>query len=111
MLQSLGQLRVGRFELSGSLLEFLEQPDVLDGDDGLVGKDLQQSDLLVGERTDLCTPNRNHSNRSPLPQQRCAKDSSSSSALLEDFRFRKLAIKFSGDVMDMDCRPVDHRPS
>jgi hypothetical protein len=33
------------------LLQFLEQPHVLDGDDGLVGEGLEQLDLLRRERT------------------------------------------------------------
>ena len=75
-------------------------------------KIFEQSDLLISEWTDRCTPNRNHSNRCSLPQQRRAKDSPSAGALLKESRFWKLAVKFSGDVMDMvSCRPVHHRPS
>ena len=33
--------------------QLVEQPGVLDGDDGLVGEVLHQLDLLVGERTNL----------------------------------------------------------
>src|SRR5262249_48422814 len=77
----------------------------------LVSKDLQQSDLFVGEWADFCTPNRNHSDRSFLTQQWGAKDSPSSSGLLKESRFRKLRVEFSGDVVDMDCRSVDHRAS
>src|SRR5262249_1687911 len=36
-----------------ALLQFLEQPDVLDGDDGLGRESFEKRDLLVGERTDL----------------------------------------------------------
>ena len=32
-------------------------------------------------------------------------------AFLEESRFRKLHLKFSRDVVDVDCRPVDHSPS
>ena len=42
MLQRLAQFRV-------ALLEFLEQPDVLNGDDGLIGKGFKKLDLFVGE--------------------------------------------------------------
>jgi hypothetical protein len=45
------QLFDGAGELGGALLKLLEQPGILDGDDGLVGKCLQQRDLLIGERT------------------------------------------------------------
>ena len=46
MLQRLAQFRV-------TLLEFFEQPDVLDGDDRLVGEGLEKCDLLVSERSDF----------------------------------------------------------
>ena len=36
------------------LLKLLEQPGVLDGDDGLVGERLQQRDLCAGERPASC---------------------------------------------------------
>ena len=38
------------------LLEFLEQPHVLNGDDRLVGKGLEECDLVVGEWPGLRTP-------------------------------------------------------
>src|SRR5262249_56328244 len=40
-----------------ALPQLVEQPRVLDGDDGLVGKILNQVDLLVDERPDLLTVN------------------------------------------------------
>ena len=40
-------------KIVGSLTQFVEQPRVLDRDDGLGGEVLHQLDLLVGERTDL----------------------------------------------------------
>ena len=49
LLQRLGQLAV-------ALLQLLEQPGVLDGDDGLVGERLEQRDLPVGERAALGSP-------------------------------------------------------
>src|SRR5262245_49156303 len=101
----------GRSLLLQRFFEFLEQPHILNRDDGLVGEGFEKRDLLLGEGSNFCTANRNHSNRCSLPQQRRAKDSPSSSALLEESRFWKLRVKFSGDVMDMDCRPVDHSPS
>jgi hypothetical protein len=38
-----------------ALLEFLEEPDIFDGDDGLVGEGFQKCDLLVREGTNLRT--------------------------------------------------------
>ena len=43
LLEGLGEVAVARLEL-------LEQADVLDGDDGLVGEGLEQGDLAVRER-------------------------------------------------------------
>ena len=43
MLQRLAQFRV-------ALAEFLEQPDILDGDNGLVGEGFEERDLFFGER-------------------------------------------------------------
>ena len=40
-------------EIVGALAQFVEQPRVLDGDDGLGGEVLHQLDLLVGERPHL----------------------------------------------------------
>ena len=43
----------GGLLLRADCAQFVEQPRVLDGDDGLVGEVLQQLDLLVGEWSDL----------------------------------------------------------
>ena len=56
MLQGLAQFCV-------ALLQFLEQPDILDGDDRLVGEGLEQCDLLVSKRTDLRSTNKDHPDR------------------------------------------------
>ena len=46
LLQRLGDLAVALLKLGVALLQLLEQPGVLDGDDGLVRERLQQRDLL-----------------------------------------------------------------
>ena len=61
MLQRLAQFRV-------ALAEFLEQPHVLDGDDGLVGEGFEQCDLFLGERADFGTANENQ-HRSAAPRE------------------------------------------
>ena len=71
MLQSLAQFCV-------ALLDLLEQPHVLDGDDGLGGEGLEQLDLLVGERTNFRSANHNRPDGSTLPQQRRGKYSARS---------------------------------
>ena len=47
LLQRLRHLCVGRRERPILLLEFREQPHVLDGDDGLVGEGLEQGEMLI----------------------------------------------------------------
>ena len=61
MLQGLAQFRV-------ALLEFLEQPHVLDGDDSLVGEGFEESDLFFGEGTDL-RAGEYESHRSRMPSR------------------------------------------
>ena len=58
MLQSLAQFCV-------ALLDFLEQPHVLDGDDGLISEGLEKSDLLFREWSDLRAANQNRSDGIP----------------------------------------------
>ena len=69
MLQGLAQFRV-------ALLQFLEQPHVLDRDHGLVGKRFEQVDLLVGEWTDFGSADIDHPDRYFLAQQRRGKNMS-----------------------------------
>src|SRR5215471_18516158 len=40
----------------GPRSEFLDYPDILDGDHGLIGEGLEKRDLLVREGTDLRSP-------------------------------------------------------
>ena len=47
---------------SATSFQFLEQPDVLDGDHCLVGKGFEQFDLLLRKRTDFGSPNHNRPN-------------------------------------------------
>ncbi len=49
--EELGLVLVGGLELPALVLDFAEEPRVLDGDDRLVGESLQQGDVLVGERS------------------------------------------------------------
>ena len=57
-------------QISGPGLQFLEQPDVLDRDDGLVGEGLDEVDLLVGEGSHHPAPDRDDPDRRALPHQR-----------------------------------------
>jgi hypothetical protein len=53
LLIELHQLLRLRFDLLGSLAQFIEQPHVLDGDDGLRGEVLDKLNLSLGERTNF----------------------------------------------------------
>ena len=61
MLQGLAQFCV-------ALLDLLEQPDVLDGDHGLVGEGFEEVDLLFGEGTDLRSADNNRPDGDALAQ-------------------------------------------
>jgi hypothetical protein len=63
----LKHLRRGRLLLKG-LAQFLEQPCVLYGNDGLTGKVRDQGDLLVSERKDLLTEQANRTDQFVLLQ-------------------------------------------
>ena len=61
-----GRLLLQRF------LQFLEQPDVLNGDDRLVGEGFEKGNLFVRKRSNFRASNENRSNRNALSQQRRA---------------------------------------
>ena len=52
------QVRHRAAELIGALAQLVEQPGILNGDNGLGGKILNDVDLLVGEGTDFAAANR-----------------------------------------------------
>ena len=45
-------------EIVGALAQFFQQPHILDRDDGLVGKAVDEFDLFVGERLTSCAIDR-----------------------------------------------------
>ena len=53
-------------QLAVARLQFLEQADVFDGDDGLIGEGLEQLDLLVAEGADLRPADQNGCPSPPL---------------------------------------------
>jgi hypothetical protein len=57
-------------EIVGTLAQLVEQPGVLDGDDGLGGKVLDQFDLLVGEGANLLAVDDDRADNLVSPQQR-----------------------------------------
>jgi hypothetical protein len=50
-------------EVSGALTQFVQQPRILDGDNGLSGEVRGQCDLPFGEGTNFLTDNRDNSNK------------------------------------------------
>jgi hypothetical protein len=75
-----------------SRLHFFEEPGVLDRDHCLVGKRLQQCNLLFGKRPHFHAPDQDRSDRLPLPQQRSGKRRSMPVVLGECRSFRKVAL-------------------
>jgi hypothetical protein len=56
-------------EVGGALAQFVEQPRVLDGDDGLGGKVDQQIDMFPLKRADYCSGYYNRAERLALADQ------------------------------------------
>src|SRR5262249_26656611 len=105
MFQSFAQLCV-------ALLDLLEQPDILDGDHSLVCEDFKKSYLLLGEGPNFRAANRNHSDRSSLPEQWCSKNSASATELLHESRFRKLpSLNLGHDVVHMNRLLINNGPA
>src|SRR5262245_52153974 len=95
MLQRFAQFRITRFE-------FLEQADVFDGDDSLVGESFEQSNLLVRERPDLPSQDQDSANGNAFTEQRCRERRAMSPALLEGLGLRKFGFNFSEKVMHVN---------
>src|SRR5215472_14891818 len=59
-----GDLLLQRFaEVGGALVQLVEEPPVLDGDDGLIGKGFNQRDLAGGEGAHLVTVDHEYANQ------------------------------------------------
>src|ERR1700736_863470 len=50
--------------------QLVEQPRVLDGDDGLIREGVDQGELLVGKGSNLSPPHRNHTNENTFATHR-----------------------------------------
>jgi hypothetical protein len=57
-------------QLARARFEFLEQPHILNGDDRLVRESLEESDLLVSERSNLGAPHMYRADRNIFTHQR-----------------------------------------
>src|SRR5262245_21965236 len=67
LFQSLTHLSVSLGQRTIFLLQLCEQPHILNGDDGLVGKDLQELDLLVRKSPHLLPAKEERADRHALP--------------------------------------------
>src|SRR5262249_48619091 len=93
-------------KLTGSRLHFLEQPRVLDGDDGLVGEGFEQFDLSVGKRAYLGAPDRNHPNCFTSTDQRLMQHGADTQTAANGAALRVLS-GFGLYISDMDRSAVE----
>src|SRR5215470_13486768 len=107
LIKRLGHLRVCLREGRVLVLQLGEQPDVLDGDDGLVGEDLKELDLLVREWIYLGAPKPYRAHRHPLPQQRNGQQRAEAQLPSEGAAFRKL-LRLGLEISYMNNPPLDH---
>src|SRR3990172_3784784 len=101
LLQRLGQVVVATFQLP-------EQPHVLDGDDGLIGKGLEQLELLVRERPDLRPEQENRPDWRTLAEQGGGDDGAVPQPALELAPNGELAFGLGSQVVDVDGAAFRH---
>ena len=101
LLDRLGQLARPRLQL-------LEEADVLDGDDGLVGESLQQLDLVVGERPGLGARHLDDADGSTLPQHG---DEEAASPADRAAQGLMLVLRIDLDVGYVDNGALEDRPA
>src|SRR5262245_454932 len=89
------------------LLRLVEQPHVLDGNDGLVGEGLEEFDLLVRERVHFDSANQDCPDWLALAHQRCGQYG----ALVFAHDPREFSLGQATDVLDVNRTTFDDRPS
>src|SRR5712692_6825488 len=99
---------MGLRERTVFLLQLSKEPDVLDGDDGLVGKGIEEPDLFVRKGTDLHAANGNGAQWNSLTQQGRGKDRSMAKAFLVGLGDGPFAVALRGKVVDVDSSAVHH---
>src|SRR5262249_13957447 len=97
-------------EIVGALAQFVEQPRVLDGDDGLGGEVLDQFDLLVREWLHLGTTDCEHTDGLVLPQQRDGQNRPVAEAK-RDFAAIWEFVSGCLKIVDVDWRTIDEGAS
>src|SRR4029450_776159 len=93
-----GLLLQGAADLAVLVLERVEQPHVLDRNDGLVGESLQQRDVRLSEWTMLVSRHRNHPDDAPIEQHRHTE----STPRTKGHRYRMTKLSVCEHVREMD---------
>src|ERR1700751_457993 len=104
------QIAVGVRKRQRALLLGFEQAHVFDHERRLVGEGLEKRDLLVGERSDLPSPERNCSHGGPLAQQRCPERCVMALTPCVIAAHRELAI-LHREIVDMNRAPITYGSS
>src|SRR5262245_48150320 len=102
MLQGLAQFCI-------ALLDLLEQPHILDGDNRLIGKGLEKSDLLFRKRPYFGSADLNRADGNSFTKQRRNKNRARACNLLARLGFLVLRFKLWHDIMNMNRLAVDDR--
>ena len=90
-------------EVVGALAQFVEQPRVLDGDDGLRGEVLDQLDLLVGERPHLLAVDRDGADQPVVLEHRHTDEGAPAGKLHGGLRGASDSDASAVQVGDLDC--------
>ena len=94
MLQRLAQFRI-------ALAEFLEQPHVFDGDDGLIGEGFEKCDLFFGERTNFGPADHDRADGNTFTQQRHSEQSSDAQPLMDALHVRTILFALGHHVVNV----------
>ena len=95
-------------EVAGALLQFADQPRVLDRDHRLVGEGLHQLDLSLGERLDALARQCDDADRLAFAQQRHPE---LSAQIAERCRFAEPVFRVGSGVGDMHCLALQRDPA
>jgi len=106
--EELRLVTAGRPQLAIRRLQLGEQPDVLDGDDRLVGEGLEERGLSGGEELRLRTAEADRADPDAGPHQRNREDRGEAQAPGVFSALGKL-IPHGLEIEDMDCPTVQHR--
>src|SRR4029453_9582636 len=104
LLQSLSNFTI-------AFLQFFEQSNIFNCDHSLVSKGFEESDLLLGERIDYRTSNKNNPNRNLFAQEWHGKYGSITFSFGDSPELRKFSRGYGQHILYVDYLTVDHRPA